>query len=71
LAEVSSRRATPHRTSRRLSMPTRTPPATIGRVVALREQLKERAGVSALELRRELRDVTDHATRVLERTEGF
>ena len=49
----------------------RTPPATIGRVVALREQLKERAGVSALELRRELRDVADHATRVLERTEGF
>jgi magnesium transporter len=39
--------------------------------VSLREQLKERAGVSDLELRRALRDVADHATRVLERTEGF
>jgi magnesium transporter len=37
----------------------------------LREQLKERAGKSDLELRRALRDVADHATRVLERTEAF
>jgi magnesium transporter len=37
----------------------------------LREQLKERASDSDLELRRALRDVADHATRVLERTEGF
>jgi magnesium transporter len=35
------------------------------------EQLKVRAGVSDLELRRALRDVADHATRVLERTGGF
>ena len=39
--------------------------------VSLREQLKERASDSDLELRRALRDVADHATRVLERTEGF
>ena len=39
--------------------------------VSLREQLKERAGESDLELRRALRDVADHATRVLERTGGF
>lgn len=37
----------------------------------LREQLKERAGESDLELRRALRDVVDHATRVMERTDGF
>jgi magnesium transporter len=37
----------------------------------LREQLKERASKSDLELRRALRDVADHATRVLERTEAF
>ncbi|MDN5859105.1 MAG: magnesium and cobalt transport protein CorA, partial [Pseudonocardia sp.] len=37
----------------------------------IREQLKEKAGASDLELRRALRDVADHATRVLERTEGF
>jgi len=37
----------------------------------LREQLKERASEADRELRRALRDVTDHATRVLERTEGF
>jgi magnesium transporter len=38
---------------------------------ALRELLKERASESDLELRRSLRDVVDHATRVEERTEGF
>jgi magnesium transporter len=38
---------------------------------SLREQLKEQAQESDLELRRALRDVADHATRVLERTEGF
>lgn len=37
----------------------------------LREQLKERASESDLELRRALRDVVDHAIRVLERIEGF
>lgn len=37
----------------------------------IREGLKERARPSDLELRRYLRDVADHATRVLERTEGF
>jgi magnesium transporter len=37
----------------------------------LREQLKEQARESDLELRRALRDVADHATRVLERTGGF
>lgn len=37
----------------------------------LRGRLKERAGAADLELRRALRDVADHATRVLERTEGF
>lgn len=39
--------------------------------VELRERLKERAGPSDLELRRALRDVVDHATRVMERIEGF
>jgi magnesium Mg(2+) and cobalt Co(2+) transport protein (corA) len=39
--------------------------------VELRERLKERASASDLELRRALRDVADHATRVMERTEGF
>ena len=39
--------------------------------VSLREQLKQRASESDLELRRALRDVADHATRVLERTRGF
>jgi magnesium transporter len=37
----------------------------------LREQLKERASEADRELRRALRDVADHATRVLERTEAF
>jgi magnesium transporter len=37
----------------------------------LREQLKERASEADLELRRSLRDVADHATRVMERTEAF
>jgi magnesium transporter len=37
----------------------------------LRERLKEQAGVADLELRRALRDVADHATRVLERIEAF
>ncbi len=39
--------------------------------VVLRERLKERAGESDLELRRALRDVADHATRALERIDGF
>ncbi len=39
--------------------------------VELRERLKEAAGESDLELRRALRDVADHATRVMERIEGF
>lgn len=37
----------------------------------LRVQLKAQAGESDLELRRALRDVADHATRVLERAEAF
>ena len=37
----------------------------------LREKLKETASESDLELRRALRDVADHATRVMERIEGF
>ncbi|OZM78399.1 magnesium/cobalt transporter CorA [Pseudonocardia sp. MH-G8] len=37
----------------------------------LRAKLKEQAGESDLELRRALRDVADHATRVLERIEAF
>ncbi|MDN5751151.1 MAG: magnesium and cobalt transport protein CorA [Pseudonocardia sp.] len=37
----------------------------------LREQLEERAGEADLELRRALRDVVDHATRVMERIEAF
>jgi magnesium transporter len=39
--------------------------------VELRERLKEAASASDLELRRALRDVADHATRVMERIEGF
>ncbi len=38
---------------------------------ALRATLKERAEGSDLELRRNLRDVADHATRVIERLAGF
>jgi magnesium transporter len=38
---------------------------------ALRTHLKEQATESDLELRRALRDVADHATRVLERVEAF
>lgn len=37
----------------------------------LRERLKERAGEADLELRRALRDVADHATRAMERIEGY
>jgi magnesium transporter len=37
----------------------------------LRVVLKQRAGESDLELRRLLRDVADHAKRVIERSEGF
>lgn len=37
----------------------------------LRVVLKQRAGESDLELRRQLRDVADHAVRVIERLEGF
>jgi hypothetical protein len=39
-------------------------------VAALREQLKERAGGTDLELCRALRDVADHATRMMERVDG-
>jgi magnesium transporter len=39
--------------------------------VDLRDRLKETASTSDLELRRALRDVADHATRVMERIEGF
>lgn len=39
--------------------------------IELRERLKEGATESDLELRRSLRDVADHATRVMERTDGF
>ena len=39
--------------------------------VELRENLKISAGRTDLELRRALRDVADHATRVMERTEGY
>jgi magnesium transporter len=39
--------------------------------VELRERLKETASEGDLELRRALRDVADHATRVMERIEGF
>jgi magnesium transporter len=42
-----------------------------GLFVELRERLKERASESDLELRRALRDVVDHATRVMERIEAF
>jgi magnesium transporter len=38
---------------------------------SVRDQLKEKAGESDLELRRALRDVADHATRVVERTEAY
>jgi magnesium transporter len=38
---------------------------------ALREILHDRAGEAELELRRMLRDVADHATRVVERTDAF
>ena len=38
---------------------------------SIRENLKEQASDSDLELRRLLRDVADHATRVLERTEAY
>ncbi|MFC4945349.1 magnesium/cobalt transporter CorA [Pseudonocardia sp. GCM10023141] len=37
----------------------------------LREHLKERASEADLELRRALRDVIDHATRAIERVEGY
>jgi magnesium transporter len=40
-------------------------------VAELRHHLKERAQESDLELRRALRDVADHATRVVERAEGY
>lgn len=39
--------------------------------IELRERLKDRATEPDLELRRALRDVADHATRVRERTDGF
>ena len=39
--------------------------------IELRDRLKELAGESDLELRRALRDVADHATRVMERIEAF
>jgi magnesium transporter len=40
-------------------------------IAELRDELKARAGESDLELRRALRDVADHITRVVERTRGF
>jgi len=39
--------------------------------VELRFQLKERAGTADLELRRAMRDVADHGTRVMERIDGY
>lgn len=39
--------------------------------VELRDRLKEQASAADLELRRALRDVADHATRVVERTDGY
>jgi magnesium transporter len=39
--------------------------------VELRYRLKERAGTADLELRRALRDVADHATRVMDRVDGY
>ena len=39
--------------------------------VELRYRLKERASTADLELRRALRDVADHATRVMERADGY
>jgi magnesium transporter len=39
--------------------------------IELRDRLKEHANESDLELRRALRDVADHATRVMERIEAF
>ncbi len=39
--------------------------------IDLRDHLKQQAGESDLELRRALRDVADHATRAVERIEGF
>ncbi|MCU1666259.1 MAG: magnesium and cobalt transport protein CorA [Pseudonocardia sp.] len=39
--------------------------------IELRDRLKEHASESDLELRRALRDVADHATRVMERIEAF
>jgi magnesium transporter len=39
--------------------------------VELRYRLKERAGAADLELRRALRDVADHATRVMERADAY
>jgi len=40
-------------------------------LIELRNMLKDRAGDADLELRRLLRNVADHVTRVVERTEGF
>jgi magnesium transporter len=40
-------------------------------LIELRRMLKDRASERDLELRRMLRDVDDHVTRVVERTEGF
>lgn len=39
--------------------------------VELRYRLKERASTADLELRRAMRDVADHATRVIERADGY
>jgi magnesium transporter len=39
--------------------------------VELRYRLKERAGTADLELRRALRDVADHTTRVMDRVDGY
>lgn len=40
-------------------------------IASVRDHLKELAGEADLELRRSLRDVADHAVRVVERTEGY
>jgi magnesium transporter len=40
-------------------------------LIQLREMLKNRAGEAEVELRRLLRNVADHVTRVIERLDGF
>ena len=48
------------------------PSSPLGEIfVELRYRLKESAGTADLELRRALRDVADHATRVMDRVDGY